>query len=92
LLGFIAFRAEWIDQFYVLPAAQGRGIGSALLDIAKIAHPRLQFWTFQRNLSARGFYESRGFTLAEETDGWGNEEREPDARYVWARSRPRVQR
>jgi hypothetical protein len=46
---------------------------------------RLQLWTFQRNAQVRRFYESRGFVLVEETDGAGNEEREPDARYLWSR-------
>jgi hypothetical protein len=31
------------------------------------------------------FYEVRGFALVEETDGANNEEKEPDARYLWAR-------
>lgn len=26
LLGVIAFRRDWIDQLYILPAAQGQGI------------------------------------------------------------------
>jgi GNAT superfamily N-acetyltransferase len=86
VIGFIAFREDWIDQFYVLPAGQGRGLGSALLTVAKTAFPRLQLWMFQRNHAARRFYERRGFVLAEETDGSRNEEREPDARYVWSRS------
>jgi putative acetyltransferase len=31
LVGMIAFREGWIDQLYVLPSAQRRGIGTALL-------------------------------------------------------------
>jgi len=85
LLGIIAFREGWIDQLYVLPTAQRRGIGTDLLDVAKSKFARLQLWTFQRNAQARRFYESRGFVLVEETDGAGNEEREPDARYLWTR-------
>jgi putative acetyltransferase len=86
IVGFIAFRQDWIDQFYVLPPAQGRGLGSALLEVAKTAFSRLHLWTFQRNLPARRFYEARGFVLVEETDGSRNEEREPDALYVWSRA------
>jgi putative acetyltransferase len=82
---FIAFRRDWIDQFYVLPAAQGRGFGSTMLAVAKRESSRLYLWTFQRNLLARRFYERRGFVLIEETDGSGNEEREPDALYLWRR-------
>ncbi|MCS3895660.1 GNAT superfamily N-acetyltransferase [Bradyrhizobium japonicum USDA 38] len=85
LTGIIAFRDGWIEQLYLLPAAQGRGIGTELLDVAKGACDRLELWTFQRNTPARRFYEARGFTLVEQTDGARNEEREPDARYVWTR-------
>jgi hypothetical protein len=46
----------------------------------------LQLWTFQRNSRARGFYEARGFNLIERTDGARNEEREPDALYLWTGS------
>jgi GNAT superfamily N-acetyltransferase len=86
LAGIIAFRNDWIDQLYVVPQAQGLGVGSELLQIAKRAFDRLQLWTFQRNVRARRFYEARGFALLEETDGAGNEEKEPDARYLWTRS------
>jgi GNAT superfamily N-acetyltransferase len=87
MIGMIAFRAEWIDQLYVLPRAHGRGIGTALLDVAQRAHPRLQAWTFQRNAPARRFYERRSFVLVRETDGSDNEEKEPDALYLWERER-----
>ncbi|MGY4308395.1 GNAT superfamily N-acetyltransferase [Bradyrhizobium sp. USDA 4369] len=86
LAGFIALRKEWIDQLYVHPEAQGRGVGSALLDLAKTTGDRLHLWTFQRNMAARRFYERRGFVLVEETDGARNEEREPDALYRWTRA------
>ena len=86
ITGMIAFRDDWIEQLYVRPEAQGRGVGTELLDVAKRASKRLQLWTFQRNARARRFYEARGFMLAEETDGSGNEEKEPDARYLWTRT------
>jgi GNAT superfamily N-acetyltransferase len=86
LAGIIAFRNDWIDQLYVVPQTQGLDVGSELLQIAKRAFDRLQLWTFQRNVRARRFYESRGLVLVEQTDGAGNEEKEPDARYLWTRS------
>jgi len=86
LAAIIAFRSDWIDQLYVLPEVQGRGVGSELLQVAKRACDRLQLWTFQRNLGARRFYEARGFALVEETDGARNEEKEPDARYLGTRA------
>lgn len=85
LLGVIAFRAGWIDHLYVLPKAQGRGVGTKLLQIAQGSFSDLQLWTFQCNLRARRFYQSRGFVLVDETDGARNEEREADALYRWTR-------
>jgi putative acetyltransferase len=85
LVGIIAFREGWIDQLYVLPHAQKRGIGTSLLRIAQATFPRLSLWTFQRNEAARRFYEAHGFLVVEKTDGGGNEEREPDALYLWDR-------
>ena len=85
LIGFIAFREGWIDQLYVLPHRQSQGAGSALLRVAKAASSSLLLWTFQRNASARRFYERQGFIAVEETDGGGNEEREPDVLYRWQR-------
>ncbi len=85
LIGFIAFREGWIDQLYVLPGEQGKGVGAALLGVAKAASASLLLWTFQKNARARRFYESHGFLAIEETDGAGNEEREPDLLYRWER-------
>lgn len=83
LVGVIAFLEDWIDQLYVLPEAQGRGIGTRLLEVAKAAYPALSLWTFQRNAAARRFYEKHGFLVVDESDGAGNEEKEPDVLYKW---------
>ena len=83
LLGFIAFREGWIDQLYVLPSSQRRGIGTALLQVAQSKSGHLSLWTFLRNKNARRFYEKHHFVLVKETDGTGNEEKEPDAMYSW---------
>ncbi len=61
-------------------------MGSALLGEAKRVNEKLELWVFQKNTEARKFYESQGFKLTEETDGSLNEEREPDARYVWEKA------
>ena len=82
MIGIVAFRRDWVDQLYVLRKAQRGGIGTALLRIAQKSHDRLSLWTFQRNAPARRFYEARGFRLIRETDGAGNEEKEPDALYL----------
>ena len=85
IVGIVAFRPLWIDQLYIMPSAQGRGIGSRLLEIALADQHSVSLWTFQRNAPARRFYEARGFIVVEETDGAGNEEREPDVLYRWIR-------
>ena len=83
LIGMIAFREGWVDQLYVQPQAQGQGVGTQLLRVAKRSFASLRLWTFQRNVAARRFYEDRHFVLVEETDGAGNQEKEPDALYLW---------
>ncbi len=82
-VGFIAFRQRWVDQLYILPARQGRGLGSGLLEVARRGAESLRLWTFQKNTDARRFYEGRGFVGIEMTDGSRNEEREPDVLYEW---------
>jgi GNAT superfamily N-acetyltransferase len=84
LAGFCAFREGWVDQLYVHPAHQRTGIGSALLRKAMDANRTLRLWTFQRNGNARRFYEAHAFTCVRTTGG-DNEEREPDALYMWRR-------
>jgi GNAT superfamily N-acetyltransferase len=86
LLALVAFREGWIDQLYVLPPYQGRGVGTGLLRVAQKSSARLQLWTFQRNVRARRFYEARSFVLVRETDGARNDEQEPDALYLWTRA------
>jgi GNAT superfamily N-acetyltransferase len=84
VVGFAAVKDGLLGHLYVDPEHQGVGVGSALLASAKARRPGgLELWTFQRNEGARRFYERRGFRAVELTDGAGNEEREPDVRYVW---------
>ena len=84
IVGFIVLGAGRVEHLYVDPFAQRRGIGSMLLRHAQDrCADGLDLWLFQRNRAAIGFYEQHGFTIAEMTDGAGNEEREPDARMAW---------
>jgi GNAT superfamily N-acetyltransferase len=74
----------WLDQLYVGGAHTGRGVGSALVDLAKTHRPAgMQLWVFESNVPARRFYERHGFVAVERTDGEGNEERAPDVRMEW---------
>lgn len=84
VVGMMVLDGEDLDQLYLDPAWQGRGIGGRLVQLAKERCPAgLALWTFQVNEPARRFYERHGFVAAERTDGHRNEEREPDIRYRW---------
>ncbi|MFI1417949.1 GNAT family N-acetyltransferase [Streptomyces sp. NPDC020731] len=84
VVGAMVLEGEEPDQLYLAPEWRGRGIGDRFVALAKERSPKgLALWTFQVNTPAHRFYERHGFTAAEWTDGSGNEEREPDVRYVW---------
>jgi GNAT superfamily N-acetyltransferase len=84
VVGFSGVHGWELTHLYVDPPAQSLGVGSALLAHAKTESPEgLSLWVFQRNNGARRFYERHGFRLVELTDGAGNMEQEPDARYLW---------
>ena len=85
-LGYIAFRADFIEHLFIRPEAQSAGIGLQLLERAKQAYAELSLWTFQQNLRARRFYERHGFVAVTETDGADNEEKLPDVLYRWRRA------
>ena len=87
LIGFAVLKQDWLDHLYVDPDWHGRGVGKALLTAVREDAQELNLWTFQANGQARRFYERHGFRLVEMTDGSGNEERTPDARYRWTRTR-----
>jgi len=85
--GFASVRGGVLEHLYVAPHLQGQGLGALLLAAVKEEIPRgLRLHVFQRNLSARRFYERRGFKLVELRDGSSNEEGEPDAVYEWVSS------
>jgi GNAT superfamily N-acetyltransferase len=86
LIGFAVSKQDWLDHLYVDPGWHGCGVGKALLRAVWEDAQELNLWTFQANLQARRFYERHGFRLVEMTDGSGNEERTPDARYRWTRA------
>ena len=63
---------------YVHPDAQGRGIGSELLDTAVAAGAR-ELWVYEDHPTARAFYERRGWVAEPETTHVGED---------WALPRP----
>ena len=84
LAGILVLDGSWVDQLYVEPGLTGRGIGSALLRLAKQERPQgLRLWTFATNTGAQRFYERHEFVETDRTDGRRNEEGAPDILYVW---------
>jgi GNAT superfamily N-acetyltransferase len=76
---------RWINQLYVLPGFESRGIGSQLLHCAhRQLRPPIRLWTFAANAGARRFYERHGYTALRFTDGAGNEERCADVLYEFS--------
>jgi ribosomal protein S18 acetylase RimI-like enzyme len=83
VLGFVARRDGWVEHLYLDPRHRRRGLGSALLSIAREGETGLRLWCFEPNTAARAFYEARGFQAVDRTDGTRNEENEPDVLYAW---------
>jgi len=85
-VAFMAMKSDFIDQLYVHPDYQNRGIGKALLDYAHQLSPEhLWLYTLQVNMNARRFYEKNGFVAAK----FGISpppESEPDVEYHWRKT------
>jgi GNAT superfamily N-acetyltransferase len=70
--GAVSLGGEFLSTLYVLPAYQGRGVGSALHDVAlerlrARGVRRAKLWTLEGNASGRAFYKRRGWELTDET-------------------------
>jgi GNAT superfamily N-acetyltransferase len=82
-VGFMAIVGDFIDQLYVDPDHQRRGVGHALIEHARQLSPSgLRLFTFQSNANGRAFYEKEGFAVAK----FGVSpppESEPDVEYRW---------
>ena len=84
IVGLACVDGGFLEQLYVHPSRHNTGTGSKLFKRVTEQHPKgFQFWTFQANAGARRFYERHGCALVRLTDGRDNEEKTPDALYVW---------
>lgn len=69
VLGFIALLDDCVEALFVAPQAQGRGIGSRLMDFALARRGQLRVVVYKANEAARAFYAKAGFRpLCERTD------------------------
>lgn len=89
VVGFAVVDGGWLEHLYVHPSRFNSGTGSKLFAEATRSHPQgFQFWAFQQNAGARRFYERNGCALVRLTNGDDNEEKTPDALYVWPAKAP----
>jgi ribosomal protein S18 acetylase RimI-like enzyme len=82
-VAFMAIAGDFIDQLYVSPEHQHRGLGKVLLNHARALSPEhLWLYTLQINTRGRAFYEKNGFRAVK----FGVSpppESEPDVEYHW---------
>lgn len=82
-IALLVMNDSLIEQLYVDPSWQRRGVGQALLAQARAESPQgLSLHTHQANHMARAFYEKNGFAPV----AFGRSpppESEPDITYVW---------
>ena len=84
VIALLGLSDTMVEQLYVRPDRIGRGVGRALLELAKRRRPDgLDLYCFAANARARRFYERNGFEPVAFGDGSGNEERQPDVLYRW---------
>jgi putative acetyltransferase len=82
-VGFMAMNKDFVDQLYIDPEHQRRGIGKSLLNLARELSPEhVWLYTLQVNAGAREFYEKNGF-VAEKFGISPPPESEPDVEYHW---------
>lgn len=86
-VGFIAIKPNEINQLYIHPDYQGKGIGSEFIQMAKSqADSFLELRTFEVNKRAQSFYIKHGF-LASIGD-CDNEEGLQDILFRWDETLP----
>ena len=85
VVAFMAMAGEFIDQLYIHPDHQRRGMGKSLLDFARMQSPNhLWLYTLRINVNACAFYEKNGF-VAEKFGISPAPELAPDVEYHWRR-------
>jgi putative acetyltransferase len=80
--GVLCLQPGFVDQLFIDVKWQGKGLGTVLLDRAKLVYPE-GFWlyVFQKNTQAIAFYEKHGLIQGEA--GVSLAEGEKDFKYHW---------
>ncbi|HEX8735160.1 MAG TPA: GNAT family N-acetyltransferase [Pyrinomonadaceae bacterium] len=82
IIGFAAIGRNFIDQLYVHPDYQGKGLGSFWIEQAKTKYSDfLELYTFAANAKAIAFYKKHGFKIIER--GVAPDEKVPDVKMLW---------
>jgi GNAT superfamily N-acetyltransferase len=90
IAGFVVVMTEqqYLEQLFVVPPFQHRGIGGVLLDKAKSLCPQgLRLHTLQHNKAACTFYERHDFRPT--SVGVNKINGQPSVEYTWTPSAPR---
>ncbi|MGP0172977.1 N-acetyltransferase [Pseudomonas sp. NCHU5208] len=66
ILGFLSLHEQRLAALFISPAAQGRGLGRALLDAAKQCRATLELDVYRANARAVNFYQAGGFRVIDE--------------------------
>lgn len=65
--GFISMVDDnYLAALFVIPEAQSKGIGTALMDYVKKKYPEITLKVYAKNEPSVVFYEKQGFRLVEE--------------------------
>lgn len=84
IVGFVHLEGAWLSSIYVHPDQQGRGVGTALLDLVKALRPAgFGLRVHETNTRARELYRRRGLVELERTDGSSYRDEAPDLQMAW---------
>ncbi len=61
LIGFISFLDNYIGGLFVATTKQGKGVGTKLIEQARLEKGHLNVSVYDKNINARRFYTKNGF-------------------------------
>ncbi len=79
-VGFIAFSKDFIEQIYIDPEYQNRGIGAQLISSAQSVSSKLRLSVDNQNIRAARLYERHGFKFEKRVENTTSSE------YIWSKT------